>query len=209
MNVRMLALSWMLAAVAAGLVGAEPPQHSSKSTQKAQQTHRPISAIRSDVSRALRDEAMSRRKGDNAPDVLRLVDLYREMANHPERDRSLSLKELGLQIRSRLETVRDRIERRESTAKHIAGDQKPRPSTVAPATHILAQQLPAPAGGAVPAGQGAGPAAAAPREPTARLRSRSRRADSADDLARDLGHQRRQRLGRLFCAAPRTRRSCP
>jgi hypothetical protein len=77
--------------------------------------------------------------------VLRLIDLYREMANHSQRDSSVALKELGLQVRSRLEKVRDHIERK--IAKHDAAGKKDKPpARVVPDARVLAQQLPAPAG---------------------------------------------------------------
>jgi hypothetical protein len=79
---------------------------------------------------------------------MRLVDLYLEMAGHPQRDTSPLLNDLGQQVRIRLQTVRHRVERR-------IGDKNPKtkktakPATVAaePDDHVLAQQVP-PAGAA-------------------------------------------------------------
>src|SRR5215210_5642662 len=82
----------------------------------AEQTTRPaprsLTAIRTDVSDALRAEATTRRAGDNTPQVLRLIDLYLEMASHPRRDTSPLLADLGQQARLRLATIRERVERR-------------------------------------------------------------------------------------------------
>jgi hypothetical protein len=160
MNVLTLALTCMLAAIGVSTGAAEPLQNSSTPASESHPNHRSISAIRIDVSRALRAEALTRRTGNNAPEVVRLIDLYREMADHPQRDRSPTLQELGVQVRLRLETVRKRIERRNSTTKRIAADRNLPAAAAKPATQVLAQQLPPPAAGAGPMGQGRGGAAA-------------------------------------------------
>src|SRR4051812_18353603 len=85
-----------------GLVASEPAAAS---------VPRSLTAIRTDVSDALRAEATTRRMGDNTPQVLRLVDLYLEMAAHSKRDHSPLLNDLGEQVRLRLATIRDRVER--------------------------------------------------------------------------------------------------
>jgi hypothetical protein len=128
----MVVVVWLAAGWALGTVAAE----------NAATAHRPLAAIRADVSAALRREATSRRAGDNTPDVLRLVDLYREMAAHPQRDKSAALKEMGLRVRARLQTVRGRIERQlDRTNKSHK-------------SRVLAQQIPQ--AGAAGAGQAAG-----------------------------------------------------
>ena len=80
--------------------------------------------------------------------MLRLVDLYLEMAAHPQRDHSPLLNDLGQQVRLRLQTVRNRVERRIPEKKSLA-KKSPKPTTVASSTEnrVLAQQVP-PAGAA-------------------------------------------------------------
>src|SRR5882672_2936464 len=94
-----------------GLLAAEPA---------AAPTQRSLTAIRTDVSDALRAEATTRKSGDNTPQVMRLVDLYLEMAAHPRRDTSPLLNDLGQQVRLRLQTVRERVERRSSDTNSLA-----------------------------------------------------------------------------------------
>jgi hypothetical protein len=138
---------WML--LASESMAAEP---------SAPPTPRSLTAIRTDVSDALRAEATTRRTGDNTFQVLRLVDLYLEMAGHPRRDTSPLLTDLGQQVRLRLQTIRDRVERlipkKNSTAKNAIKDAKPATAADKAKNRVLAQQIP-PAGGAG-AGQGAG-----------------------------------------------------
>jgi hypothetical protein len=106
---------------------------------------RSLTAIRLDVSDALRKEAKTRRTGNNTPEVLRLVNLYLEMASHPKRDDSPLLNDLGQQVHLRLQTVRDRIDRKITekipSAKRTA---KPSSATAKPENRVLAQQLPPP-----------------------------------------------------------------
>ena len=97
-----------VAVTAAELAGAPPTAGS------AGVSHRRLSAIHNDVHAALRSEALTRQQGPNAQEVIRLVDLYHEMAAHPQRDTSVVLMQLGRQVRSRLEKVSDRIERQNS-----------------------------------------------------------------------------------------------
>jgi hypothetical protein len=98
--------------------------------------------------------------------VLRLVDLYLEMAAHPQRDHSPLLNDLGQQVRLRLETVRGRVERRIAEKNPVAKKSaKPEAVATKPDSRVLAQQLPpAGAGGAGArqnaAGQGAAVAVA-------------------------------------------------
>lgn len=107
---------------------------------------RSLTAIRTDVSDALRKEATTRRAGNNTPEVLRLVDLYLEMAGHPKRDTSPLLNDLGQQVRLRLQTVRERIERKIADKSPPAKRSAKPPSAAAePESRVLAQQLPPPA----------------------------------------------------------------
>src|SRR3954469_9574028 len=89
---------------------------------------RSLTAIRTDVSEALRAEATTRRAGDNTPQVMRLVDLYLEMAGHPRRDTSPLLVDLGQQVRLRLQTIRERVERRIPVPNSVA-KKSPKPTT--------------------------------------------------------------------------------
>jgi hypothetical protein len=115
---------------------------------------RSLTAIRTDVSEALRAEATTRRTGNNTPQVLRLVELYLEMAEHPRRDNSPLLADLGQQVRLRLATVRDRVERRIPKKNPVAKNSRtPATVTAAAESRVLAQQ--APPGGAAGGQQGA------------------------------------------------------
>lgn len=134
-----LAVACVWGLFTAGLVAAEPAKAP---------TARSLTAIRTDVSDALRAEATTRRNGDNTPQVMRLVDLYLEMAAHPRRDTSPLLADLGQQVRLRLQTIRERIERR-IPEKNSLAKKSPKPATVANKAddRVLAQQVP-PAGAA-------------------------------------------------------------
>ena len=128
---------------------------------------RSLTAIRTDVSEALKAEATSRPKGDNTPQVMRLVDLYLEMAADPRRDTSLLIADLGQQVRIRLQTIRERVERR-TTDKTSATEKKTtRPKRVEAKAEeaVLAQQAP-PAAGAGGQQGAAGQGAAAAATPT-------------------------------------------
>jgi hypothetical protein len=114
--------------------------------------HRSLSAIHADVRAALRAEALTRRQGQNVPEIIRLLDLYREMAAHPRRNESMMLAKLGLRVRSRLETVRDQIERQFKPPTRGA-----KKAHDIPETRVLAQQIAVQAGGAF--GQAAQPGA--------------------------------------------------
>jgi hypothetical protein len=162
MNAWLIIFGWTSAMVAAGSVAAADPQTNLSSAPSADSSHRSLTAIQVDVRAALRAEATSRRLGPNAADVVRLIDLYREMAAHPKRDRSLMLKQLGLRLRSRLEKVSVHIERQSSRAVQD-GKKKSPPALSAPEAFVLGQQLAAP-GGAAPAagGQPAAPQAGVP-----------------------------------------------
>src|SRR5882757_2132190 len=121
MFARMIAIACVWGLSTAWLVAAEPVKAPAP---------RSLTAIRTDVSDALRAEATTRRHGDNTPQVLRLVDLYLEMASHPQRDHSPLLNDLGQQVRLRLQTVRDRVERRSSDTNSLA-KKSPKPAAVA------------------------------------------------------------------------------
>jgi hypothetical protein len=146
----------------AATVTAHPPS-SQESTKIEHPPARSLSAIQVDVHAALRSEAATRRLGDNASQVVRLIDLYREMAAHPKRHSSLFLRRLGLQLRARLENVRDHMERQDSLPERGANATKVRlPALAAPKARVLAQQMGVP-GGPV-AGQAVQPAATAIRD---------------------------------------------
>jgi hypothetical protein len=153
MVARMMTIACVCGLFTTGLVAAEKAQ-----------PPRSLTAIRTDVSDALRAEATTRRSGDNTPQVMRLVDLYLEMAAHPRRDTSPLLADLGEQVRLRLKTVRERVERREPEKNSLA-KKSPKPAAVADKAEgrVLAQQVP-PAGAAGnqrnAVGQGAGVAVA-------------------------------------------------
>jgi hypothetical protein len=140
MIARMMVIACVWGLFTSGLVAAE---------SAAPSPPRSLTAIRTDVSDALRAEATTRRKGDNTPQVLRLVDLYLEMAAHPKRDHSPLLNDLGEQVRLRLATVRDRVERRVGEKNPVA-KKSAKPSTVAAKAEgrVLAQVPPAGAAGA-------------------------------------------------------------
>jgi hypothetical protein len=139
MIARVIAIVSVWGLFTSGLVAAEPA---------AKPTPRSLTAIRTDVSDALRAEATTRKNGDNTAQVMRLVDLYLEMAAHPRRDTSPLLADLGQQVRLRLQTVRERVERRIPDKNSLA-KKSPKPSTIADKEEgrVLAQQVP-PAGGA-------------------------------------------------------------
>jgi hypothetical protein len=142
MNIRLLVLCGLLIGFSAGSLWAETPPRDSAAAKQIKATPRSLTVIQTDVRAALRAEAETRRAGHNAPQVLRLVTLYREMASHPQRDKSPMLKELGQQVRSRLATVRERIKRQ------IADGKKPvTPKSISSASNrlaerVLAQQVP-------------------------------------------------------------------
>jgi hypothetical protein len=161
----MIARVSILACVAVALSQAvacgATPTSESKAPASAKKEPRSLTAIQTDIRAALTAEAKSRRKGDNAPDVLRLVDLYLEMATHPERDKSAMLNELGQQVRARLVTIRDRSNRQIADAKRAEKIRKA-PATVATPVatpkddRVLAQQLPAQNAGNARQGVGQG-----------------------------------------------------
>src|SRR6478735_2623481 len=106
MIIRLLAAAYVSVSLSSGLFAAESAKPAKPSTPRS------LTAIRTDVADALRAEATTRRSGDNTPQVMRLVDLYLEMAGHPKRDTSPLINDLGQQVRIRLQSVRDRVERR-------------------------------------------------------------------------------------------------
>jgi hypothetical protein len=137
MFARLMAVACLWSLFATGVFAAEtaaaPPQRS-------------LTAIRIDVSDALRAEATTRKNGDNTPQIMRLVDLYLEMAAHPRRDTSPLIADLGQQVRLRLQTIRERVERR-IAEKNPGAKKNSKPASVAAKaeSRVLAQQAP-PAG---------------------------------------------------------------
>jgi hypothetical protein len=138
----------LMGIVTAASSAAEEPQKNAPSQRGGDKSYRSITAIQIDLRAALRAEASSRRLGPNTSEVIRLIDLYREMAAHPKRDTSLVLKQLGSRLRSRLDKVSDHIEREVSRANRDA-EKVAHPALQAPGSMVLAQQLPVP-GGAAP-----------------------------------------------------------
>lgn len=145
MIARTIVLACVVVAFTAALVNAETPQTKSKPDLATKQPARSLTAIQTDVRAALTAEAKSRRDGNSVPQILRLVDLYLEMATHPKRDKSAMLDELGQQVRSRLVTIRDRINRQITDAKRADKSRKASGSVAATQENrVLAQQVPAP-----------------------------------------------------------------
>src|SRR3954469_7900937 len=143
MKTRLLAFTIFSLAVELALAESGATDSASSKTTKAP---RSISAIQATIHSALREEAATRRAGNNTPQVLQLVDLYREMAAHPQRDTSIALRELGQQVRARLVNVKDHVNRHsgQTIARTTKGAKSPA-SLGSPERHVLAQQMPAPA----------------------------------------------------------------
>jgi hypothetical protein len=162
MNRRVIILALMSAPFPAERLTATSPSTELHVVQSVDSPARSLSAIQVDVHAALRAEAATRRRRANTAEVVRLVDLYREMAAHPKRDQSALLVKLGLRVRSRLKEVSVQIERRYSQLGRN-DKKKQSPSTLeVPETNVLAQQVAVQAGGAF--GQAAQPAALAGAE---------------------------------------------
>jgi hypothetical protein len=147
MKARLFSLASVCAVLAAGLAMADESPDSSAAGRAAP---RSLNVIQNDVRSAMRAEALSRRQGPNVDEVVRLIELYRELAAHPKRDTSAVAKELGLKLRSRLGDIRDEIERRTGDRRRAVKKTAVVPAVVTPQTQVLAQQL---APGAAP-GQG-------------------------------------------------------
>jgi hypothetical protein len=163
MTARIILLAWILIVVDVASALAAEPQSERSTAASEKSSARTLFAIQRDVYAALRDEAISRKQGPNSPAVMRLVELYREMAAHPRRDESPLLAELGLKLRSRLEDVCDHIERKTARAKQPAKKQPATPRDITPASTVLAQQAGLAGGGVGQGGQpGARPGAAQP-----------------------------------------------
>jgi hypothetical protein len=154
MNVRVIFVA-LIATLFAGFVMAAEPQTGQPSAQDDSVQGRSLSAIQDDLHDALRAEALTRRQGQNVSEVVRLVELYREMAAHPKRDNSLVLARMGLRLRSRLEKVSDHIERHSARQNRNAKKKELRADLAVPDTPVLAQQF-AGAGGAGPGGAAPG-----------------------------------------------------
>jgi hypothetical protein len=160
MNARLVLLAWMAAMAAGSVLAAGVPREPATASADKSPT-RSLTAIQRDVYAALREEAVSRREGPNAAEVIRLVELYREMAAHPKRDESKFLAELGLKVRARLRDVCQHIERKHARAGRPAKNQADAPADVIPETHVLGQQL-GPGGGVPGQGLGGQPAGGRP-----------------------------------------------
>jgi hypothetical protein len=157
MSARTIVLACVVVACTATLVNAETPQTKSKPDVATKQPARSLTAIQTDVRATLTAEAKSRRDGNGVPQILRLVDLYLEMATHPKRDKSAMLDELGQQVRSRLVTIRDRINRQFTDAKRADKSHKASSAATAPQENrVLAQQVPAQNAGNARQGVGQG-----------------------------------------------------
>jgi hypothetical protein len=157
MNVRVIVVVLVAALVGATSVAAAESQSVPIPAEGENVPHRSLSAIQADLRKALRAEAISRRTGQNTPEVIRLVELYKEMAEHPKRDTSLVLKRMGLRLRSRLKELRDHIERETSRQDRNKNKNDESADLTAPEDRVLAQQV---APGGAP-GAGARPAAPA------------------------------------------------
>jgi hypothetical protein len=157
MTTRVIVWGLMSTILAIGSVAAESHDEVASEAEVERQ-HRSLSVIQADLRKALRAEALSRRQGPNPSEVIRLVELYQEMADHPKRDTSLVLKRTGLRLRSRLKEVRDHIERATSRQDRNKNKNPAAANLTAPENRVLAQQV-APGGGAP--GAGAQPAAPA------------------------------------------------
>jgi hypothetical protein len=119
---------------------------------------RSISTISREVRSALRNEACSRRIGDNTAEILQLVRLSEELARDPRSVSSVTLQKLGGRLRIRLRIVHDHVLRQignDGTSKHKteadavramkSGSANPSNEIELPASPVLAQQI-APAG---------------------------------------------------------------
>ncbi|HEY3394332.1 MAG TPA: hypothetical protein VGK58_16580 [Lacipirellulaceae bacterium] len=160
MIARPIIFALMFFVLPVGSIVASEPDSETRSLQDVGAKHRSLSSIQDDLHEALRAEALTRRQGQNVPQIIRLVELYREMAAHPKRDSSQFLARMGLRLRSRLEKVRDHIERHTARRDRNSKKEAP-PNLVVPQAPILAQQLAgpgvaAPGAGGQPAGAGAG-----------------------------------------------------
>jgi hypothetical protein len=157
MNTRAIILTLIAATFVVEPLAATAPQHDPLPARDANSPHRSLSAIQVDVHAALRAEAVTRRRGQNVPEVIQLIKRYREMAAHPQRDKSAILAKLGLRLRSRLENVRDHIERKYAQTDRGVKRKKIPSTLVLPVSNVLAQQVAVQAGGAF--GQAAQPGA--------------------------------------------------
>lgn len=154
MNARVTVVAVSSFMLAAAMSVAAERQSRPAPLGEANRPHRSLSAIQLDVHAALRAEASTRRLGPNVPQVLRLINLHREFAAHPKRDKSEFLTRLALRVRSRLENVRDHIQRRDSRSdRHVKRRTVP-PTIVVPETQVLAQQFVVPGGAAQAQGPG-------------------------------------------------------
>jgi hypothetical protein len=161
MIARPIIFALMFFVLPVGSIVASEPDSDTRSIQDVGAKHRPLSAIQDDLHEALRAEALTRRQGQNASQVIRLVELYREMAAHPKRHDSRFLARMGLRLRSRLEKVRDHIEKHTAREDRNATKKDAPADVMAPETPALAQQVALPGGPAAPGGKPAGAGARA------------------------------------------------
>ena len=100
-----------------------------------------MAELRQDVKAALRREAVTRKRGDNTPEILRLAETYLRLAGDPRSDSSEMLRQLGRKIRSRLIVVRKHV------AKTLAKRKDDKHQSLTPIKrrrHVLAQQIAVP-----------------------------------------------------------------
>src|SRR5688572_30323767 len=96
MRARPILFALMFFVLPVGSIVASEPSSDTRSIHDVDAKHRSLSAIQDDLHDALRAEALTRRQGQNASEVIRLVELYREMAAHPKRHDSRFLARMGL-----------------------------------------------------------------------------------------------------------------
>jgi len=167
MNIRAIFLTVTWSVFAMTFTQANEPENCAVPIGDGHPAPRSLSAIRDDVRNALREEASTRRMGDNTREVRRLVDIYNELAVYPKHDKSIALSRLGQRLRTRLEKICSRIERQIPDPDWVGGKQEVATNVVLVENHVLAQRAPLAGGAAIRQGAPqAGPRAAAegPRE---------------------------------------------
>jgi hypothetical protein len=164
MHARHLVFTWIAATIFTGSALASEPASDPKAAKREQNEPRSLTLIQRDVHTALREEALSRRRGPNVQEVVRLIDLYREMAAHPKRDESAMLAEIGLKVRGRLNDVCEHINRKNAAAKKNTKKKTDVPADVVPTDQVLGQQV-GPNGGVPGAGPGGQPTGGRPGAP--------------------------------------------
>ena len=148
MITRMLLLTTVSSLFSAAFLEADETATYPSSVGEKQNTHRSIAELRTEMRAALREEAVTRRAGENPAEVLRLIEIYQELAVHPDRLESAILKQMGIRLRSRLKRVGIHIERqisaplRSGKKDNISVELKPEQD------QLLAQQIGRPRAGA-------------------------------------------------------------